>query len=170
MSAAQSAIQQQVHALYSDHHGWLHGWLRRKLGCTHRAADLAHDTFVRLLTSRMPARLDEPRAYLSTIARGLVIDHWRRREIEQAWLDTLAALPEAQAPSPEQRLTILEALIAVDQALEELPAAVRQAFLWAQLEGLTCPQIAQRLGVSLATAERYVAKALRRCYELRFEP
>lgn len=58
--------------------------------------------------------------------------------------------------------------VALDCALDTLPAAVRQAFLWAQLEGLTCPQIAKRLGVSLATAERYVAKGLRRCYEQRF--
>lgn len=36
--------------LYQDHHGWLHGWLRKKLGCSHQAADLAHDTFMRLLT------------------------------------------------------------------------------------------------------------------------
>ncbi|MDT7834799.1 sigma-70 family RNA polymerase sigma factor [Aquabacterium sp. OR-4] len=165
----ESANQQQVHALYSHHHGWLHGWLRNRLGCTHRAADLAHDTFVRLLSARLPPRLDAPRAYLCTIAKGLVIDHWRRRDLEQAWLDTLAAWPEAEVPSPEHRLVILEALVAIDQALDELPAAVRQAFLWAQLEGLSCPQIAQRLGVSLATAERHVAKGLRRCYALRFE-
>lgn len=148
-------------------------WLRKKLGCTHQAADLAQDVFVRVLVRRVanPAaalHIKEPRAYLSTIARGLVIDHWRRCELERAWLETLAALPEAEAPSPEQRLTILETLVALDRALDTLPAAVRQAFLWAQLEGLTCPQIAQRLGVSLATAERYVAKGLRRCYELRF--
>lgn len=173
VSIAESVLQQQVHALYSDHHGWLHGWLRKKLGCTHQAADLAQDVFVRVLVRRVanPAaalHIKEPRAYLSTIARGLVIDHWRRCELERAWLETLAALPEAEAPSPEQRLTILETLVALDRALDTLPAAVRQAFLWAQLEGLTCPQIAQRLGVSLATAERYVAKGLRRCYELRF--
>lgn len=35
--------------LYLDHHGWLHGWLRRRLDCTDTAADLAHDTFLRLL-------------------------------------------------------------------------------------------------------------------------
>ncbi|ASI68632.1 RNA polymerase subunit sigma [Diaphorobacter nitroreducens] len=171
--SATAPAQQHIQALYSDHHGWLHGWLRKKLGCTHQAADLAQDVFVRVLVRRVanPAaalHIEEPRAYLSTIARGLVIDHWRRCELERAWLETLAALPEAEAPSPEQQLTILETLVALDRALDALPAAVRQAFLWAQLEGLTCPQIAQRLGVSLATAERYVAKGLRRCYELRF--
>jgi RNA polymerase sigma-70 factor (ECF subfamily) len=36
-----------IATLYRDHHSWLHGWLRLKLGDAHRAADLAQDTFVR---------------------------------------------------------------------------------------------------------------------------
>ncbi|EHP38425.1 ECF subfamily RNA polymerase sigma-24 factor [Cupriavidus basilensis OR16] len=59
-------------------------------------------------------------------------------------------------------------LIAIDRILDALKPQVRKAFLWAQLEGLTCRQIAERLGVSLATAERHVAAALRHCYSLRF--
>lgn len=157
-----------VETLYADHHGWLQGWLRRQLGDAFDAADLAHDVFVRLLRRPALVQAREPRAYLSTIARGLMIDHWRRRELERAWLDALAQLPEAQAPSPESRLVILETLIRIDQMLGTLKPKVRQAFLWAQLEGLRCPQIAQRLGVSLATAERYVAAGLRHCYVYRF--
>jgi DNA-directed RNA polymerase specialized sigma24 family protein len=51
---------------------------------------------------------------------------------------------------------------------QSVPIPVRRAFLWARLEGLTCPEIAERLGVSLATAERYIATALRHCYALHF--
>lgn len=170
MSDGEIVLQQEVQALYSDHHPWLQGWLRRKLGNAFDAADIAQDVFLRLLARRQPLHLAEPRAYLSTIARGLVVDHWRRRELEQAWLETLAALPEAEVPSPENRLVFLEALLAIDRLLDSLKPAVRQAFLLAQLEGLTCPQIAARLGVSLATVERYIAQALRRCYELHFSP
>lgn len=161
--------QQGVKNLYSDHHGWLQGWLRRKLGNTFDAADIAQDVFIRILTRQQPAQIAEPRAYLSAIARGLVIDHWRRRELEQAWLQTLAAMPEAEAPPPESRLLFLEALLAVDRLLDSLKPPIRRAFLLAQLEGLTCPLIAERLGVSLATVERYMAKALRHCYRLQFE-
>lgn len=157
-----------VAELYRSHHGWLHGWLRRKLGCSDKAADLAHDTFLRVLARRPTSALEQPRAYLGTIARGLLIDHWRRRELEQAWLDTLATLPQPQLPSLEERAILLETLHAIDRMLDGLKPAVRQAFLWAQLEGLSCPRIAERLGVSLATAERYVAQALRHCYALHF--
>ncbi|WP_049019952.1 sigma factor, partial [Burkholderia cenocepacia] len=49
MSADKLSLHREIDALYADHHAWLRGWLSRKLGCAHRAADLAHDTFVRLL-------------------------------------------------------------------------------------------------------------------------
>jgi len=169
MSATELNMQQGVQALYSEHHPWLQDWLRHKLGNTWDAADIAQDVFVRLLARPHLVRAEKPRAYLSTIARGLVIDHWRRRELEQAWLETLAAMPEDQVPSPENRLIVLETLVAIDRVLDALKPPVRSAFLWARFEGLSCPQIAVRLRISLATAERYVAKALRQCYALRFE-
>lgn len=162
-------VQQQVHDLYSNHHSWLQRWLCRRLGNTFDAADIAQDVFMRVLTRQQPVQVQEPRAYLSSIARGLVIDHWRRRELEQVWLEILASLPEPETPSPENRLIFLEALIEIDRMLDSLKPPVRTAFLLAQLDGLTCPQIAQSLGVSLATVERYIAKALRQCYRLQFE-
>ncbi len=169
---AQTSFQ-EIEALYSDHHGWLQGWLRKKLGCTHQAADLAQDTFLRVLLKRqgdVQQGLSKPRAYLTTIAHGLVVEHWRRRDLEQAWLAVLAQLPEAEVPSVETRLLMLEALNSIDTMLSGLKPDVRNAFLWAKLEGAACADIARRLDVSLATAERHVATALRRCYELRFNP
>lgn len=45
-----------VHTLYSTHHGWLHNWLRAKLGNSFDAADLAQDTFIRVLRHRLKRR------------------------------------------------------------------------------------------------------------------
>lgn len=167
MSAANTTAQ-VVHDLYVSHHGWLCGWLRGRVGDAHDTADLAQDVFTRLLSRTPLPVLNQPRAYLSTVARGLVVDHWRRRTLEQAWLDTLAALPEVTEPSPESRLVFLQTLVEIDRLLDQLRPPERSAFLLAQLDGLTCPQIAQRLGLSLATVERYIAKALRCCYAARY--
>ena len=114
MSSGEFALHNEVQSLYRDHHRWLRDWLRRKLGCSHHAADLAHDTFVRLLGRKERADPVDPRAYLTTIAQGLVVDFHRRRALERAYLESLAALPEPQAPSPEARAIVLEALVAID--------------------------------------------------------
>jgi len=64
-----------VAALYQEHRSWLHRWLKRKLDCDEQALDLIQTTFVRVLLKRDEiAQLREPRAYLTTIAHGLVND------------------------------------------------------------------------------------------------
>jgi RNA polymerase sigma-70 factor (ECF subfamily) len=152
-----------LNALYSNHHGWLVNWLWRKMGSEQDAAELAHDTFVRLLSARPSTQLDEPRAYLSTVAHGLMVNHWRRLALERAYLAALAARPEAVAPSPEQQAIVIETLCEVDAMLDRLGAKVRQAFLLAQLEGLTYAEIAGRLGVSERMIKKYMAQAMLHC-------
>ncbi|MES2024067.1 MAG: sigma-70 family RNA polymerase sigma factor [Pseudomonadota bacterium] len=166
MASANSSLQQQVHTLYADHHGWLYGWLRKKLGCGHQAADLAQDTFVRVLLKRESPDVRAPRAYLGTIAKGLVADFFRRQDLERNYLDVLASLPEPEVPSPETRAILLEALLAIDAMLDGMKPIVRQAFLLSQLEGLTYEQIAQQLGVTKRTVSNYMCTAIEHCYLL----
>src|SRR5690606_34640686 len=148
-----------IEALYGDHHGWLKGWLRRRVGNASDAADLAHDTFVRVL-GRQPAALREPRAYLATIANGLVVSHWRRQALEQAWLDVLASQPEPLAPSPEERSLILETLEEIARLIEGLPAKIREIFLLSQIDGLTYPQIAETMGITVNVVQKAMTRAM----------
>ncbi len=154
-----------VEALYIDHHGWLQMWLRKKLSSAADAADIAHDTFVRVLASRTRSRIAEPRAFLTTIAKGLVIDQWRRQELERAYKEALALQPEQLAPSPEAQLLIIEALARIDRLLDGLKPRVRTAFLLAQLEDMPYADIAERMGVTTRSVERYVAEALYHCHQ-----
>lgn len=154
-----------VEVLYGDHHGWLLGWLRRKLGNSFDAADLAHDTFVRVLKARDRDAIREPRTYLTTIAYGLVVSHWRRQALENAWLETLAAQPEPTMHSLEQRALILETLEEIASLLDGLPERIRSIFLLSQIDGLTYPQIAGQLGVSVNVVQKAMVRAMTQCYK-----
>jgi DNA-directed RNA polymerase specialized sigma24 family protein len=71
MRVGESPLQQKAHVLYREHQGWLFGWLRGKLGNSGDAADIAHDTFVRLwvgLRADAIPTLREPRAYHASLA------------------------------------------------------------------------------------------------------
>lgn len=142
MPANDSALQREITVLYSDHHGWLRGWLRKRLGDMHQAADLAHDTFMQLLTREEPVAAREPRAYLAA----------------------LAALPEPVAQSAEERAIVLETLGAVDRMLDGLALPVRRAFLMSQLDDMSHADIADTLGISVTTVKRYLVKAGQQCY------
>ncbi|MBB5391391.1 MULTISPECIES: sigma-70 family RNA polymerase sigma factor [unclassified Herbaspirillum] len=158
-----AGVHQQIGVLYSEHHNWLAGWLSQKLKCRYLGADLAQDTFVRLFSGRLPGNLDNPKAYLTTVAKGVVNTYLRRKNLEQAYLEALAAAPEPVQPSPEERLLVLEVLTDIDRILDGLPAKVKQVFLLAQLDGLPYADICDLLGVSLATVKRYMVKAYSHC-------
>lgn len=165
MHPANFASSAEFASLYREHHGWLVQMLRRRLsGNTENAADLAHDTFERVMRSESRAAYAEPRGFLTTVAKRLLIDQSRRRAIEQAYLDTLAARSEDVEPSPETHALVVEALDAVCRMLEQLPPRVRRVFVLAQVEGQPYLDISQQLGISVAAVQRDMIKAWQHCY------
>jgi RNA polymerase sigma-70 factor (ECF subfamily) len=163
MPAAVDSGHRTIGGLYDNHHRWLHTWFSRKLGDAHQAADLSHDVFIRLLSQEEPVQAREPRALLTTVAQRLLFNFHRRKKLERAYLEALAARPPALAASPEERAILLETLFEVDRMLDGLPAIVRRAFLLSQLDGMTNADIASELDVSLATVKRYLVKAGLNC-------
>ena len=164
MPASDSIAQAQLHTLYADHQGWLQTWLRKKLGCAFTAEDLTQDTFLRLLVR--PRQLDtqqSPRAYLTTIAKGLMVDHWRREEIERVWLAAMMDLPEVSHPSAEYQAIVVETLMEVDRILASLAEKPRAAFLLAHLHDLTYAEIGAQLQVSERMVKKYMAQAMLHC-------
>jgi RNA polymerase sigma-70 factor (ECF subfamily) len=157
-------LQTDIQTLYVDHHRWLVNWLRQRLGCLDDASDLAQDTFLRVLgRPAAVAGLRKPRAWLATIAHGLMVDHVRRRDLERAFFIALADVPEPEAPSVEERVMLLDVLCRIDAMLDGLGAKVRGAFLLSRLTGLSYPEIAVQLEVSVSSVEKYMAKAYRHC-------
>jgi RNA polymerase sigma-70 factor (ECF subfamily) len=164
MTEAVMPTEATLHTLYRDHHGWLESWLRRRMGNAWDAADLSHDTFLRVLSSSQQiVDMREPRAYLLTVGKRLLSNFYSRRSLETAYLEALAQMPEESAPSPEQRWLLLETLQALDELLDGLPPLVRRAFLLSQLEGLGYREIGERMAVSERTIKRYMAQAYEHC-------
>lgn len=160
------ALRQQVETLYVDHHGWLHGWLRRRLGDSCVAADLAQDTFLRILASRDALLgIQEPRAYLTTTARRLLVDRSRRQTLEQAYLEQLALAADSlpTQPAPDEILQAVEALEQIRAVLDGVATRPREAFLRHYLDGQTHATIAADLGVSKRMVQKYLVQVLLSC-------
>jgi RNA polymerase sigma-70 factor (ECF subfamily) len=167
MLVTNAVLEQKIELLYADHHGWLYRLLQRRLGNCGDAADLAQDAFIRLLVKpRTFDNFDGARAYLSTVARGLCVDLWRRREVEQAWLDALAAQPEPLCCSAEHSAMVLQALSAVDAMLRKLPVNVASAFIMGIVLQMTDKEIAAELGVSDRMVRKYMTQAMLQCMQL----
>ncbi|MCE8040064.1 MULTISPECIES: sigma-70 family RNA polymerase sigma factor [unclassified Halomonas] len=161
-----------IESFYHDHHGWLQGWLHRRIGCPERAADFAQESFLRVLVRPPVEKLDQPRAFLTRIATRLIIDDSRRARLEQAWLEVQTAFAQEHlhAPSAEEVNEWLDLLEWVARLVQELPDKPRRAFLMSRLDGMAQGEIADELGVSISMVKKYMAQALLHCHKALHSP
>ena len=162
-------VCQQTEALYHSHHDWLVRWLYHRLNCIDTAADLAHDTFVRLLGKSELAPIREPRAYLGTIAHGLAVNYLRRCDVERAYLQALAAQETPLMPSLEERELVIEAINLILRAFDGLPKRAQEIFTLSQIEGLSYRQIAEQLDITVNIVQKDMIKAMTCCYAAIYE-
>lgn len=129
----------------------------RRGGLNHDiAADLAQDTFVRVLVSPPAATAQNynPVAYLYRVARNLRIDHQRReRRANRVHLtdDQFAAIADP-SPTAETVVAARQRLLLVQNALADLPQRQRDAFQMHRLGEMTMAQVAASLDISTSTA------------------
>ena len=163
MSGADLAHRDHVSQLYRTHYLWLHARLCRYLDSSSYAEDIAADTFAQLLSAPRGLVIREPRALLTTIARRLIFQLWRRRDVERAYLMSVQQQEPLHSPSPETLAQALQALQMIDARLDGLPDKVKETFVLSRVNGLTYPEIAQQLGISRRSVSDYMLRALKRC-------
>ncbi|MGF6573688.1 RNA polymerase sigma factor (sigma-70 family) [Paraburkholderia sp. GAS333] len=145
---------------------WLKSRLQRRVGSHADAEDLASSSFVELAGVEDLGSVREPRAFLTVIAQRLTFELWRRRDLERAYLDSLALQDEPLALSAENLAEITQALFLIDQALSGLSSKAKSAFIYSQVDGLTYAEIGERLGVSSSMVRKYITQALEKCYQV----
>ncbi|MCC4274315.1 sigma-70 family RNA polymerase sigma factor [Marinomonas communis] len=167
-------MQNGIPSLFSDfyrqHHGWLKRFMSRHLSCQHTAEDLTQDSFIRLISRRENlSQIDSPRAYLTTIAKGLLANYWRRQDIEQTYLEAQKHHTELESASAEEHYELLERLYQLDLMLKNLPPKARQAFLMSRIQGVRYQDIALELEVSERMVKKYIAQAMLQCLTVQTE-
>ena len=151
--------------LFRRHSQELVRFLRGRGLTAETAADLAQDTFIRLLTAhRQPAGpQDNPRAYLFQVSRNLSIDFMRReRLVTLADLgeDEMAAIADP-SPSPETIVYDRQRLELSAAALAELPERTRRAFELHRLSDMTLAEVGRELGLSTSQTWALIRSAYR---------
>lgn len=156
-------MSNSVESLYKDHHEWLRRWLNTRLKQDAIAADLAQDTFIKIIQHYDRYNYDQPRALLTTIAKNLANKWWHRKQIEQAYQESLALIDEQYYPSPEQELIVIQSLIELTEIFNALDARAQKTFILWKVEGLRYQDIAHELDVSIITVKRDIKKILLKC-------
>lgn len=126
------------------------------------AADLVHDVYARVLASEGWRFIDDPRAYVLTMIRNLGIQKIRRARI--VVMETLAgaegALSDSETPDPFEQVSGRQRLGLALDALKALPPRCREVVELRRLHDLSSRDIARRLGLSLSTVEKRLARGM----------
>ena len=149
----------------------IRGYVRSLVRNPEEAEEITQETFLRahrkLSGLQDPARISP---WLYRIATNISYDRLRR-SARQPYVDSLSE-PKVAASEPVDREPRLDLLIdqgemssCVREYIEALPDTYRAAILLHDVEGLSNPEIARLLGVSLATAKIRVHRARKKLRE-----
>lgn len=156
--------------LYDRHDRASFQFIRRLVGAGHSdaAEDLHQETWVAIARNAAafdPGKASFP-AWLFTIARRKVWDHFRRQKVAvlAAAHDDAAMLVPDPGQSPLEQVQSRELAEEIVAAVEALPLEQRGAFVMFAQAGLSLEEIAQVSGVAVETAKsrlRYARAKLR---------
>lgn len=152
--------------MYAEHHDALNGFFRRRIAQPADAQDLAQEVYLRLLRvdSRDNSAIENPEAYLYTVASNLVKEYGAMQKRSSANVD-IAAIPEPEAPegSAEDQVERELRRRRLAEVLERLPPRCRAVMIMQYRDGMTYQQMAKELGVSTHMIKKHVTKALALC-------
>lgn len=142
-------------------------YMRRRLRDPHTAADLTQETLLRMLFYRDAPDIQNYQLLMYRIAHNLVLEHWRRchrgHAADHVSLD-LAAPLVAGGSSVADIVDARRILVRLSgHTLAKLPSRCRQAFALHRFDGLTYPEVAAVMGISVNMVEKHVSRALAAC-------
>lgn len=134
----------------------------RRRATQDQAADLVQEVFVRAASSSQLGKLANPAGFVKRIARNLLIDRARRSAANNVVFFPIDEQRDlAVAPEQEHALEATDLLRIYDHAVGGLPEKTRRVFLMHRVDEYSYREIHEQLGISIATVEYHMIKALR---------
>jgi RNA polymerase sigma-70 factor (ECF subfamily) len=150
------------------YHRELLNFLNRQVGDSDTAADLAQESFARVLGAQSSGQaVLDMRALLYRTARNLVVDQYRRAEVRRH--EDIDALAEDQSPpaprhlQPEEALASRQITHAYLATIDALPPRCREAFVLHVFDELSHARIAEHMGISVSMVEKHIVRGMMAC-------
>ena len=136
------------------------GYLWRITGDRQIASDLCQETFLRAWQHLDTLRAyEQPRGWLLRVATNLALNQRRR---ERTCVGSPIPFDDEHVPARSDPAWHIADHDTVHQTLLALPPRMRAALVLREVHGLSCQEVAQTLGLSLAAAKMTLTRARER--------
>jgi RNA polymerase sigma factor (sigma-70 family) len=173
MAAISAHREQKILAAVRDYGKRLAGFVRRRVSSDEEAEDILQDVWLQLANVADLDPIEKLGSWLYRVARNRITDQYRKKKpLPVSRLigslttedDTVEDLLFIEPETPEDdvlRRIFWEELF---RALDELPEAQKQVFIWNEIEGSTFEELSRQTGENIKTLisrKRYAVKKLR---------
>ena len=133
----------------------------RRVRSSAEAEDLTQEVFLRMVRRLGVSNVENVEAFLFRTAVNLLRDRSRRgKTLASRETDFAQRHGDIDDLTPERLFDSRQSLSLVVEVLWGLDERTRDAFILHRLEGMKHAQIAEVLGVSVSSVEKYIVKAL----------
>lgn len=123
--------------------------------------DIVQETFVQSYAASRRQEIRNPQAFMMCVARNIALDHVGRAEHKLGC--SLEHVDEADLAShfdTELDYQSEEIFLEFCRAVAGLPIACRRVFILSKIYGLSMAEVGERLGISVSTVEKHIARGL----------
>jgi RNA polymerase sigma-70 factor (ECF subfamily) len=158
--------QKFVLAVFEEYHTGLRRYLVSRLrGRPLEAADVAQETYLRLLRMNDVDAVEHPQAYVYRVAANVIRELGLKEQTQASLPERLddPSLTSHTLNQPDDAAEHQIHMQALERAIRRLPPTTQAVLILKKRDGLSREEIAAELGISVHTVKKHLLKAVAWC-------
>jgi RNA polymerase sigma-70 factor (ECF subfamily) len=140
----------------------IYPFVLKMIRTTALAEEITHEIFIKIWQHRANLdQVDNPEAYIFTIAARHTLDQIRRQLNESRMLQRLFIVRQEAHNDTDETLLLRDRAALIQQAVDQLSPQQKAVYMLSRQEGMNYEQIGRQLNISPNTVRNHLVKALR---------
>lgn len=162
-----SAERRSIADAFVENATFLRRYVRQFVNSNQEAEDVAQEAFVRAFVAEKKTRIEQPKAFLFQVARNVALTELKKksRQIYQCIDDLSESELGMVGRSEDDQMETMELLDTYREVVGALPLKCRNVFILRKVYGFKHREIAEKMGISISSVEKYVRQGILACQD-----